>query len=416
MRKKLRWVLQYYSGFKIAVVFLIAAVFVSVFIFLNAITGLFDISESQKVYRNSTLQNSVYYMPSNDLDADASSNTSLNISFLSELSGVKDVVYMRSLAVIDRNDPNPEDPVVYNMNFYPETAANAFHFAPLEGKWLTDFDGTEKEEGYLPVVISGYWFRDVHIGDTIEMQTTNLANPIQVKVVGKILGSSLYVPQFGVSMLSPTTQNMVSSLNNLLFAREEDMEALYGLDMCTMSYGCFLRWEDTASEVEKKSIMDYLSNHGGVATYDDIMQNTDTSFWDSCRYALAIPLILLIVTWMAFVSLFFIILNVKSKDLRVYFICGFSKRGALISFFLSMVLVVTIPCLLLALIFYQFPMLSTGTVLETLILGGELNDIAVFSLVVVLGYLTLCWMVALGFSYQLFRNQSVFEYYRRNYD
>ena len=75
MRKKLRWVLQYYSGFKIAVVFLIAAVFVSVFIFLNAITGLFDISESQKVYRNSTLQNSVYYMPSNDLDADASSNT-----------------------------------------------------------------------------------------------------------------------------------------------------------------------------------------------------------------------------------------------------------------------------------------------------------------------------------------------------
>ena len=81
-----------------------------------------------------------------------------------------------------------------------------------------------------------------------------------------------------------------------------------------------------------------------------------------------------------------------------------------------MVLVVTIPCLLLALIFYQFPLLSTGTVLETLILGGELNDIAVFSLVVVLGYLTLCWLVALGFSYQLFRNQSVFEYYRRNYD
>ena len=224
------------------------------------------------------------------------------------------------------------------------------------------------------------------------------------------------MPQLGVSMLNLTTQNMVTSLNNVLFAREEDMKNLYGVDMCTMSYGCFLRWEDTASEVEKKSTMDYLSNHGGVATYDDIMQNTDTSFWESCRYALAIPLILLIVTWMAFVSLFFIILNVKSKDLRVYFICGFCKRDALISYFLSMVLVVTIPCLLLALIFYQFPLLSTGTVVETLVLGGELNDIAVFSLVVVLGYLTLCWLVALGFSYQLFRNQSVFEYYRRNYD
>lgn len=416
MRKKFRWVLHYYSGFKIAVVFLIAAVFVSVFIFLNAITGLFDISESQKVYQNSTLQNSVYYMPSNDLDADAANNTSLGISSLSELSGVNDVVYMRSLAVLDRNDPNPEDPVVYNMNFYPESTTNAFHFTPLEGKWLTDFDGTEKEEGYLPVVISGYWLRDVQVGDTMEMLSSEIVEPIQVKVVGKILGSSLYVPQFGVSMLSPTTQNMVSSLNNILFAREEDMETLYGVDMCTMSYGCFLRWKDSASEVEKQSIMEYLSNHGGVATYDDIMQNTDEFFWESCRYALAIPLILLIVTWMAFVSLFFIILNVKSKDLRVYFICGFCKRNALISFFLSMVLVVTIPCLLLALIFYQFPLLSTGTVLETLILGGELNDIAVFSLVVVLGYLTLCWMVALGFSYQLFRNQSVFEYYRRNYD
>ena len=414
MRKKFRWVLQYYSGFKIAVVFLIAAVFVSVFIFLSAITSLFDISESQKVYRNSSLQNSVYYMPSNDLNADAASNTWLNISSLSKLSGVKDVVYTRGLTVIDRNDPNPEDPVVYNMSLYPESAANAFHFTPLEGKWLTDFDGTEKEDGYLPVVVGGFWFRDVQVGDILEMQATT--ELIRVKVVGKILGSSLCVPQFGVSMLSPTTQNMVSSLNNILFAREEDMETLCGLDMCTMSYGCFLRWEDTASKVEKQSAIEYLSNHGGVAAYDDIMQNTGAFFWESCRYALAIPLILLIVTWMAFVSLFFIILNVKSKDLRVYFICGFCKRDALISYFLSMVLVVTIPCLLLALIFYQFPLLSTGTVVETLVLGGELNDIAVFSLVVVLGYLTLCWLVALGFSYQLFRNQSVFEYYRRNYD
>lgn len=416
MRKKLKWVFQYYSGFKIAVLFLVAAVFVSIFVFLNAITTLFNISESQKVYRNSTLHNSVYYMPSNNLNADPASETWLNIQSLAELSGVKDVVYSRSLTVMDRNDQDPENPVTYNMNFYPENAANAFHFTPLEGEWLTEFDETERADGSLPVVVCGYWFRNVQVGDTMEMQCSDMAEPIRVKVVGKILGSSLCVPQFGVSMLNPTTQNMAASLNNVLFAREEDMEALYGVDMCSMSYGCFLRWDDTVSEAEKQSTMEFLSNHGGISTFDDIMQDTSESFWDSCRYALAIPLILLIVTWMAFVSLFFIIMNVKSKDLRVYFICGFSKRGALISFFLSMVLVVTIPCVLLALVFYQFPLLSTGTVLETLVLGGELNDIAAFSLAVVLGYVTLCWLVALGFSYQLFRNQSVFEYYRRNYD
>ena len=404
--KRLKTIGNFYSGNKFSIIF-IAVIFTFLLLFfVLRLGGVSPYIESLKLYESANLDHSIYYMPSRELETNEQENYDDEIS---QYPAVKDIA-TEKINWMSRDNKETDG---INALFYNDAMLDAFKNLQDEGKWLTDLTDEEKETD-ICIVVCGYWFRDVKVGDIINLKAWENEQFVPVRVVGKCNNVDTILPALGASKLDINTSDMFDKSNNSIIVHQKDAVKLLGHEPTYDAYGSFIRLKETATTEDISELKDFLAMHGGYSTCEDILTETHIRYQDSLRSELAIPLLLLFIALYAFVSIFVLTLNRKVIEMRSYFLCGYSKRRCFVDFFVSMLLVILIPCIPCTLVVLQTPPAFTEFLLY-IVWGGSDNQVINIGLLPYLGgYLLICIVLALALSIQFIKKSSVIELYRRS--
>lgn len=404
--KRLKIVCGYYANNKGKILFIMA---VFTFLLLFVILKLGEASpylESLEIYKSAELENSLYYMPSRDL---ATHEGQDNTDEILKFAAAKDILSI-GIAWVSREHDGEDE--IDNAIFFSDAMVEVFRIQG-EGRWFTDLPEAETQAEICGIVM-GYWFRNVRVGDVLELDVTGTGEKKQVRVIGKCNGNSVRIPDFNSSGMDIGFDQLTALHNNSIILQQKDAARLLGRDPDSDTLGCFVRFKETATLQELAELQDFLSDNGGYRTFDEIREETIERYRYSLRSEAAIPLLLLAIALYAFVSIFVLILDRKLTEMRCYFLCGYSKRRCFLDFFLSMLFVILIPCIPSAMLVLQIPPEFTERLL-LLVWGGTGSRTINRTLLPFLGgYLLICIALAIALSIQFVRKTSVIELYRRN--
>lgn len=403
--KRIRIILSYYKGNLPSVIFISLGLLCILLFFIFRSGNASMLSESMKMYGDSDLKNGIYFMPAadrNTLESDIGEEE------IYKFSATKDVIYFyHSLLYFEGN---PEK--IVNEYFYLETAIDAFNLSD-EGRWFSE-QSEEELNSTINVVVCGSMFEDVKIGDDIEFTEPGSGKRTTMHVIGK-KGNAAMLPRLGSSAMNVSTKNLSGIHENTIISRAEDIPKIMTEEAASYNsplYGCFIRLKDNASDSEINELKEYLTTMGGYNTYDDIMEYSQKEYLNALRSELAMPLLLLLIFLFAFVATFVLILSRKSVEMRAYYLCGYSKRRCFADFFVCMLIVTVIPCIICTLFIFRFSPIATDIALY-LVWGDSEKIIAAEALLLLGGYMLVCIFLSLLLAVYFMRKNSVIEIYRR---
>lgn len=395
-------IFEYYRGGVKSIIFMTVVFTVLLLYMVLQVGSSSGILSSIELYEGANLENSLYYMPATDLYTEESD---IGLEKLHSFPAVKDVVYERhTITKILTYEIG-----AVNAIFYSDAMLDAFSPA-LQG--LSSF--SDEEGGILQGVVCGMIFAQVKPGEILEMIIAESPQPLRFQVIGN-LGSSVGLSNFGTSASDVNTEDLFSRTENSVLFREKDLMKWGGVET-RPTYGCFIRLNEQASAAETQALKDYLANTGGYATYAELLARSADSKDDQLRYSLALPVLFLGVALLAYVAIFVLLINRKTIEMRAYFLCGYSKKKAYLHFFLSMLLVILVPCLLCTFFVPVGSTMGNNLVLRFAwmqSIDGLYKVIPASSLWFVAAYFVLCLGLALLISIQFIRKSSAIELSKR---
>lgn len=401
--KRIKRIFTYYQGSLFSVVFISIILTFVLFFFIMGIADVSPFSASIKLYESFNLKNSLYFMPA---ESTLDYESAFNLEAIESFSAVKDIAYTRH-GVWFYNG-NGDYPV--NVETYPNAAIDAFNIKIDEGTWFSDLQETQRSDT-INVIVCGGMFNKVKLGDKIEFLEPISGRSILAHVIG-IKKDPVILPNMGTLNLEVNTSSLYNATNNSIIMKEDDAVNLLGNETFSYSFGCFIRLKEDASDVDVTELKNYLSMNGGYNTYEDIIKHSHSAYQHSLRSQLAIQLLLLFISQYAFVSIFVLILNRKSIEMRAYFICGYSKLDCFIDFALSMLFVIAIPCIIYTLFALRIPPILTEFI-QFLFVGGENKVIGTNVLSFIMGYFMLSLVLSLVLASNFVRKSSVIDIYKR---
>lgn len=317
--KTIKLIMKVYTKNIISSIFLFIIFTISIYFFSLALGEYRFITYTKDLYEQSNLQDAIYYMPS---------------GFGAEISRLPlDEQYKVLNNTLNNIESFPatqeiiKSPWVYNgIKLYDNALLEAF---PPELASGTQLDSNHDFSSDIPIdaIIGGESYRNVKIGDTITVPLYDENNhTITVHVVGK-MSSNLYLPDFGFSSTNMNTQSLLQKQGDIIICRYTPYLASYLNQYVTPTClpNFFIRIAPDSSEESKQQLLDFLSQNGRRATYDDIIKNTNDQIITTAKTVLPLPLFFLVISSIALISISILFVYKQMKSTSIYYLSGCSK-------------------------------------------------------------------------------------------
>lgn len=264
------------------------------------------------IYNEAKLENSVYFMPVLDIET---LESEIDKEKIEQFDAVQDIVLYRY-----NNLMTPEMDRILYIRSCDLPFLDAFDVSDGKGGFTEIFNGE------VEAIVSGYGYRDVDIGDYIEVATAKEGNDIiKLKVVGKREAPDVR-PSFSGGGTELETRDIVSGGEDVIYIRKEDEKYLYadpyGFEN---SHCCFIRLKNDAKKHDCTDLFSYLSQNGGYVSYEKILANSKQEFALSSKQNFILPVSVLL--FIAFLSILFSALSMsrKLKRSKGFFLCGYNQ-------------------------------------------------------------------------------------------
>lgn len=378
-----------FAGKKRAAVLISFLIFVSVF----AICWIQGIYEYRLRYV-STLEK---YMGNADLYMQwvqpqlAEENVKKVISRTSNMPGIESVFFH---SVSFWRDENENTYLVY---YYPPEMDSRINF----GTKLQEYTG-----GNMIQCVSSDGLAAT--GDTLHLYMGNSEikekKSIDFQVKGTVEKSFLY-PKFNVSGDILEASSLLEEVNVLFVTGETFLTAFKEQNLDT---NCYIVYKDDISSEEMENVRNVLKEYGKYQNISEILEASEEFELAEIRHILLLPKTVLLVITIACCAAILLIMQEKMQEYSVYFLCGCSRQKIAALCFVSLSLMMVIPCILnFFIIFFREKIssilgISFGTVLYS---GHQI----LFTLVYLFAVLLITGMIELI----MIAGMSPVEMYRR---
>lgn len=387
--KKIKIITNYYRGHRVSVVFISLVFTFLLFYIVFVAANITPYHHALKLYEQANLRESFYYVASGGL---AEPYDKPNIPVLQALPAVKDIVYLKYGRFV-----NKARDIVYNIYAFPDSTAEAFPIHTMEGQWLTEFPADTAEDGTVQAVVCGDAFSDTEQDDTIPMQGFNSDTQLSIKAAGK-LRESTAIPYFGRTggALSTDMLFQIATYSNyMILVREKDIDKL-GYDFTFSGLGCFVRLDENASQESREAALDYLNHTGRVTPYPEILLQGQQAWETHIKDSVLFPSALVLIFFIAYISLFVLLMEQKGPVVEIYFLCGYTTRNAILDFTICMLVPIVIPMILTGM--FILNLLPLPKELAFYLMFADASKTVEKSNVLALG---VCFLVCLALSWAL---------------
>lgn len=286
------------------------------------------------------------------------------------------------------------NPVNYQNNgitiiLLPESVIAKLPFFLQTGNSFSNSGLTK--ENKLQCVAGAPFLKDIKAGEDIQLNIGGSEQMVNMNVVGK-LRYPYFHPYFGAAG-NITAGEFVSAIQTILVKDTPETRKMLNVSPIIEFYTCASYWiefKDTATPAEKADFINIMQKNHRVATYEDILKNTDKAVGEAASGALATPLYLVFITTMSFISIAILLLYKKSNQNAIWYLCGCSKRRSYVYASLAIGLICLAACLIPLLLILLYPVWGEYDLLP---LGNIYLDS--LNIWIILGYLA----VVLGLSF-----------------
>lgn len=405
--KRIRLTLDIYARNIISSLFLFIIFTLSILFASLALGQYRYISYTKELFINSNLEDAVYYMPSGF--GTETSNWSLE-RYRDEMEKVFHKI--KSFAAVEELVKSAWS--FNEIKLYDESLLNAFPLDMVAGEQLTS-ESNSNPDGIVDAVVGGYTYKDVKVGDHIDIPLyDNQNHSLKVHVVGK-LSSVVYLPDFGVSSTSMDAQQLIYLQGNghgsgtvICKNSPELYTYLSKFDVPTSYSNFFVRLKSNSTDVEKQELYDYLEQNGRYSDFDTIVKNTNETIAQQVKIELPLPLFFLFISTAAIISISILFVFKYMKRYSIYYLCGCSKlRG--FTYIASAIAGISIIAGVIngSIIGCMDSMIGSGF-LD--LYQYRFDQMSIWSIVI---YIAIVLVISIGIPYLVYRRMSPIALYRR---
>lgn len=278
-----------------------------------------------------------------------------------------------------------------SVEIAPNDTYQVFDLMLSDGTW---FQNCEQESEYPNAVLCGNIYKDVKIGEDIEI-TINGQN-LKVHTIGKVQAPYYTID---VRLFSDSASNMTFNTSaytkNRVFLLNNDFtqSVISKLNIHLFTDGSFfVSFKDSATQEEKDDYFDYISQYGGQAfpAYLDtntIVENTIQDNQNRLLSSLPLSLFYMVIATFMMICIATIVAKKKLMEHYTYYLCGCSRKRSFL-LLLSGLAAVGILSALIAFLYLIFSnyMVSLGiqSHLNILVDGSTYLYIFLYMLLIVL--------------------------------
>ncbi len=358
------------------------------------------VTYSRTVMKDSGLDNAVYVSYLGVEDAPDTKGMMEEFRLVQDISYVENVMYAVDAGPIVCRDEG------ISLILLPDGVYTKMPFFLPKGELFSESGLTE--DGQIQCVMGAPFLRDVKAGDSINLYDGVSGQAMEVYVSGK-LPYPYFHPDLG-SAGNISADAFVSSVQ-IILAKDTPqtravLETLPGIEYTSYS-SYWVDFSDTATSAQKAAFIRQMQQGHRVASYEDIMKNTDSTVSEAASSGLATPLFLVFITTMSFISITVLLLYNKINQSAIWFLCGCSKRRSYVYASLAVGLICLAACLLPLLIIWLYPVWGE---MELLPLHIYLDGLSVW---IILGYLAATLVLAFGIPFALQYKTSPMDTLRR---
>lgn len=336
--KRLHLIFQFYRHNPISVLFLFCFMTYSIFNMVDFMgCYAFDMYSFRRAEQMGLTQDGIYYMPTHK----EQNKDTVNYDDLlaQDFPAVERIINpLGSYTVF-------QDSAV-NVTIC-ELATRQFLRCEDEGRWLPDED-IQNPDGSENVVVSGYLFQDVHVGDKIELEVRNLRDRPVKSITAVVIGKDTE-PSYSLGLGSGVTSGnegiswfdlFDSGSHNGIYLSEGAFQRMYDFtEISKVSHrmpNSLIIFADGSGSQERQQVMEYARQNGHYITFEDITSYSKAAAKRILLSDLPFPLFLLCISTFSMLAVATFLTEVQLKEYKIYYLCGCSRIS---SFFNSLILV-----------------------------------------------------------------------------
>lgn len=195
------------------------------------------------------------------------------------------------------------------------------------GSW----NNINEDDEYFPVIVSGYYFEHLNVGDITEVSLYSddgdNNTKIKVKVAG-VLAAPYIIPKFSVSGTLIDSSSLYQRLDGMIFAESDNLMKIMKKANCNVvtSENFITSYKKNSTQYDKDEYLSYLKSEGLVLDYNKILNNSINAVDNSFRKKLPTPFFLLLIITIMIISLSVLFVNKKIREHSIYYLCGCDRR------------------------------------------------------------------------------------------
>lgn len=301
------------------------------------------ITYSKQVFESTDLENSLYFMNSyyftDILKSQGISKMlgayELRVEEIEKLDGVEKVLSVLQADVYDKSaDRNMAEKAEASRQILlcDRQLLDYLQIHLAAGSW------SGAENGAVPVVAMG----GLEMGAVGTQHTFYSPEKKELKLaVSGIASAPAFTPDFTTSGTAVSANQLLSDKPVILAEKtEKNLEVIKNATTVVPHVNMLVLFSESATEEQREYVIKALKGLESVRTYEELMANTDAAVALSLSRTLPIPMFLMLVSTLSFLSLSVLMIYQKQQEFAVAYLCGSSKRKNIMIAALSLGVVV----------------------------------------------------------------------------
>lgn len=409
--KKLKFFSLFYRQSPIAVLILCLIMTASVFNMVEFIGTYTYYTDSLKMFDEITTEDGIYFMPST---LEEQFGDKIYDALLAQQFPAIEGVICPSHSYVGYQE------IAANIKIYDNEYMKAVQHDELQ--WFA-IDDTAKT-GPIDIVLSGYYFNDVSVGDVIDLSVYHLDNTFWKTEQGRVIGKDNNFHQLALGHSGPTmsTDLLFDTAHNEIYMTAESYKRLYEIadirEYALRPKNMLLCFTPESTEAERQQVLDYIAEKGHYQTFEEIRETSRQAINQQLRQELPMPLFMLVVSTVAMLSISILLTDKQMQDYRIYYLAGCSRRKSFVNILAGIGLIGLVAGVLNSIYIALFPYIYTN-IFSSLSLSVEDNykytffilntNVILYVAVYILGAI----LLSTAIPFLLMRKQTAIDVYRR---
>jgi hypothetical protein len=331
--KLLKMISNFYSRNKISSVLLLI-LFCAAMLVANFAIGRYRyFTYTQKIFTNSGLNHSVYFMPAGfGPDAITLPPHEYSKKVDAYHQKIKSFPAVRSVISAPWNGSFTFQNVAGSgYTLYSDELLKAFPLRITSGRSLDVTSNSDPDSNNgIDAVLCGYMYHNIKIGDTFTVKLhpykSSQYTDVKIHAIGK-MDDPAYTVSLGFGGTSVQADELFDKGSVVILRKTQKLLAFLQENSTPQMFeNFFVDLKPKSTEKEINDCVQYLNQQGRFVTYDKIKTDTDEAVSRTLKQELPMPFFFLFVSTISLISISILFIYKNLRENSIYYLCGCSRR------------------------------------------------------------------------------------------